>query len=440
MVEIVLTDDAPATVEAEEDRWLEAAANTILLLDHYHHLSEQDRDRFWDFWRRNASEKKLKLILTTRPESLGELLGSLKKYSLSADNVELKPLDSEESREYIRCRSCAQAGTSLQLNSSQQKQLTQCRGNFKLLGDFIAQHQRGIRCVETLHTLPPRYRHKARFAWPVLLVAMAGLTIYFAAANQFWSLQGLTGQEETPGSDSAPIESIAALDNRARISNSARQTPDPAAVEMAEPSGSGHTSVKPLQVYSAPLSNSKSKSIPTPASTVTQTTTVAETSTSETSTTLTPTETPPAISAVPQQTPRQPSRNPQFPPDNLKQSDLSRLQQRQLVTSNWLAQADAAASTIQVMTVVRSEQSIQAIEKLLQKLEKTTGSLNSIGLYEFKRGPASMLGLLYGRYTDTATASREMKTLPEVLRSDRPMVRTVRGIRQDVGQSIDLGS
>jgi DamX protein len=102
---------------------------------------------------------------------------------------------------------------------------------------------------------------------------------------------------------------------------------------------------------------------------------------------------------------------------------------RLAATRIWLAATDPNAFTIQLMEAEHEPQLVRDLNELAKFVE-----INKVFLYRSGAGRKTSLSVLYGSYGDRHAAQEALEKLPPALRANRPFLRTVRGIRAELGQ------
>ena len=105
------------------------------------------------------------------------------------------------------------------------------------------------------------------------------------------------------------------------------------------------------------------------------------------------------------------------------------VEQRLAATRHWLASVDAGAFTIQLMETEHEPQLLLELNVLSKFIE-----INKVFLYRTEASRKVSLSVLYGSFSDRAAAQDALDKLPLSLKANRPFLRTVRGVRNDVGQ------
>ncbi len=103
------------------------------------------------------------------------------------------------------------------------------------------------------------------------------------------------------------------------------------------------------------------------------------------------------------------------------------LASRLAATSTWLASQNANTVTIQLMGASRDAQLKNDLELLSQQVE-----LDNIYVYRTKVNNLPFLTVLYGSFASRVEAMQALKKLPLELQKNRPQLRTIAGVLQEI--------
>jgi type II secretory pathway predicted ATPase ExeA/septal ring-binding cell division protein DamX len=104
------------------------------------------------------------------------------------------------------------------------------------------------------------------------------------------------------------------------------------------------------------------------------------------------------------------------------------LEQRLLATERWLAEADAGVFSIQLLGSTDQRMLKRYLNNLTNYIER-----DRIFVYRTVANQAPSITVLYGEFAARADAVRSLDGLPPELRVNRPYIRTVQGIRSELG-------
>jgi septal ring-binding cell division protein DamX len=104
------------------------------------------------------------------------------------------------------------------------------------------------------------------------------------------------------------------------------------------------------------------------------------------------------------------------------------LEQRLLATERWLAEANAGVFSIQLLGSTDQQMLKSYLNNLTNYIER-----DRIFVYRTVANQAPSMTVLYGEFVARADAIRSLDGLPPELRANRPYIRTVQGIRSELG-------
>lgn len=117
------------------------------------------------------------------------------------------------------------------------------------------------------------------------------------------------------------------------------------------------------------------------------------------------------------------------PPQSTNPQPAGILESRMQATQTWLGQQASGTVSIQLMIGDDPEQMRTQLESLARTVE-----LDNLYVYHTMVGGKPYISVLYGSFTDRASASKALEELPKPLRIYRPQLRTVGGINEEIKQ------
>lgn len=140
---------------------------------------------------------------------------------------------------------------------------------------------------------------------------------------------------------------------------------------------------------------------------------------------VTPPPAAPAQAAVEPAASNEPSKAESTPPPE----PANLMEKRVLATEAWLAQQAPSTVSIQLMGGDNPEQMLAQIENLSSQVE-----IDNIYVYRTNVNEKPYISVLYGTFSDRASASKVLNDLPKPLKTYRPQLRTVGGINEEIKQ------
>ncbi|GAO35885.1 general secretion pathway protein [Sulfuricella sp. T08] len=145
---------------------------------------------------------------------------------------------------------------------------------------------------------------------------------------------------------------------------------------------------------------------------------------------VTATDPQPAPAPVAQVNPA-PATNTAAAQQNAAPAPASLLQQRLDATLAWLANTDGGYYTVQLM--LTDSDAIAKLEQILGKISRETG-LGQIYVYPTSITAKHQFGITLGSFSTRNEAQASIEKLPRDYKTNRPMLRTVKGIRDEMAR------
>lgn len=108
---------------------------------------------------------------------------------------------------------------------------------------------------------------------------------------------------------------------------------------------------------------------------------------------------------------------------------LQLFEQRQVATTKWLKMSDPNTITLQILTSADINRVKKDLEALSHQVE-----VDNLFLYQKKQGSLTLTVFLYGAFKQRADAIAAMQALPAQLKNNRPQLRTLLGINNELEQ------
>ncbi len=361
--------------------------NLILVIDQFELARPELQQIVLKFWANEAEQKKLKLVIGTQQGNLPDLLEQSKRFQLQIDSVELTALKVDEQIEYLRSFCCPALRQKVEIPSELKKQLKLTNGLFSQLAAFRFQHETDILCQD--NPLSTRSNISKTFFY-----ALSGLLIVsFTVIAVF---QNINTDEFQTQDLITELKVVVPLKNQPEKPESkvVEILPAPAPAPEPEPEPE-FVKVNDDDDRSLLISQPRIQHI------------VEEKQVEEIS------------------IPEAPNPQPGF----------VFFQQRLQATKLWLSSAELKTASIQLMTVISDNNPQKSINIYLKKLQSKQIDLEMIKIFPLTKGGRQMYSVLYGEYADLNTAYLEIKRLPNILKANKPIPRTVKGINIEISGS-----
>lgn len=352
-------------------------AHTVLVLDQFEHALSEVQRRILTFWSTEAKHKGLKLVLCGTQQVVADLSALSKKISGNINSLELKPLSDKERAEYLAVQICKSSNSYPGFPRHIIKLIKQSNGLFSNLDSLCQQHSGSIDCQRKATT------SKTVFSFTGVIVALAllitAVVVFNLPDNRVSNViieQQTIQPAKLPGFEESKVAMQSAeivIENRV-VSDAQDQ------------SANNHE-----------VDSSQSEQLNTQAQTLTE--------------------------------------KPENKPQEMKtpsRQEHNVLQKRLLATEHWLADADDRSASIQVMTLSLGSDAVTSLKQYLVKIEQRGVNLENIFVYTAPKKDSHVYGVLYGKYSSRQQAIQQLNTLPEILKADKPIPRTVIGIKQEI--------
>ena len=103
-----------------------------------------------------------------------------------------------------------------------------------------------------------------------------------------------------------------------------------------------------------------------------------------------------------------------------------------MATRHWLATADNGSTSIQIMTIAYSDNPQQSLTRYLKRLESRQLDLDKVMIFPVNKRGEQMYGVLYGQFNSMRAAYAEIERLPAELKANKPIARTVKGVKDEI--------
>lgn len=342
----------------------------VLIVDQAENAPPKVLQQILKLWSAHASENDQKLILCGDRDMLPELVESAENFQLIINSVELKPLSLHGQIEYIRFRCCSGLRRYPVFTAQQKKMLKQSQGLFSQLDLMLLDN---IQCEER-----PTVSRRKFSAY--LFIGLSFLTVLVVTAYWYKPFYKLDD-------DAVDNQQLSLQEKTGKIESVKPNTPD--TVE-SEASNEVLLQSKPEQIGRDEMA---------------------------------------LESADPQHNKRLASRMVEK-----NETILSLFQQRLEATKTWLASSANSTASIQIMTFGLSADSEQSLNEYFNKLELNGVNLEQIMIFSYRKKDRRMMGVLYGVYSNRVIARSKIDQLPDILKVNNPIPRTVKGIKGEINK------
>jgi septal ring-binding cell division protein DamX len=113
-------------------------------------------------------------------------------------------------------------------------------------------------------------------------------------------------------------------------------------------------------------------------------------------------------------------------------SDAQRLQRDLQASLDWLSTRDDGIGTLQILLLSQSRFDSRAYYEHIDRLTSQGIDGSQLRILPTNTGNREVFSVVYGEYTSRSAAADARPGLPEVLRKDSPIVRSVGGLKEEI--------
>jgi hypothetical protein len=378
----------------------DASHHDIIIVDHFESASNKARHQIFQSWAIDGLDKKLNLIIAADSSQFDEVRQLAKQYQASVKSFKLKSFSWGEIEAFVSFYLFPKESSGrLSIPADIQKQFKNSRG---LVGKLIE-----IVSREGVSTAIKLDDKSATLKKPLFLVGVLSVILLVASF-----LYPLSDQQDEPPSQTAKND----------VTESPEIKPDqiPIVTEESEPEESIadqsvlETSEEPVE----PESNLAMLEQPVEP--------VLES------------EQDPAIISQDEDTvkqveliPEDDSESVAEPTENSDQR-LTRFQQELNNSLIWIENSDKKLGTIQIMSIGFDGFAENAYYDYLDKLIQQDIDVSRVRIYQTKIAGRVVYSVIFGEYENRREASKGIQLLPEALKANKPLPRTIGGIWDEI--------
>jgi septal ring-binding cell division protein DamX len=405
-----------------------AGEGELIIVDHFELASNKAQHALFQSWATDGKDKKLNLIIAAKSESFNEVRQLAQQNHIEIKSFQLLPSSREEVEAFISFLLFPDNPLRpLSFTSEISRQIKNCNGVIGNVTRVAAQQQDLI--TQKIESKPERKNG-------LVVGLVLGLLIIMALA--YWFLKPAVQQNlvdnsplDTSGVTLPEIEPVTVNSTKVDELTGSNATDElivsgPTIPEPVQQDDSIEQT-EPLQIDN-PISDQQSG---------TDTVDRVQLSQMPPETDDNPVQDLPAsIEAEVEQTDQLVSDAPVKGYDALLLESANRhsasFQQDLKNTLNWLMQIDKDRATIQIMSLGLSEFTDDNYYKSLDKMKKQGVDVSLIKIYPTRIKDRVLYGVIYGDYDNREEAREQIQQLPEGVKSNSPVTRTMNGIWKDI--------
>jgi len=392
-----------------------AREGQLIIADHFELATNKARHALFQSWATDGKDKKLNMIIAASTDSFNEVRQLAQQHQLEVKSFQLLPYHTAEIEAFLGFYLFPENPLkNLSIPAEVSKQITNCKGVIGQVAEVAVQQRNRI-----TQQLESETRSNGKLVVAVVLSLLLLITVVYGYLKP-------TGQKEI------------ALDRQSEMSEAAASEKEQ--VVAIEPEIVGPTSSNDLaeSIIDTPLNQEpvQHEVIAEPSETL-QPANPVEVESPDLSAPETDAE--PGQQSVPaavEQTEQVAEENQvKGVEDSLLESTGKysvRFQQELENTLNWIRDIDKNRSTIQIMTLGFGDFTDGAYYEYLEELKTLEIDISLIKIYQTRHNGSVIFGVIYGEYDDRIEAVEQILQLPEKLKANRPIPRTMGGIWNDI--------
>ncbi|MFA9420915.1 MAG: SPOR domain-containing protein [Gammaproteobacteria bacterium] len=371
----------------------------LIIADHFELASNKARHALFQSWVTDGIDKKLNLIIAASTDSFNEVRQFAQQHQLEVKSFQLLPYNAAEIEAFLGFYLFPDNPLKpLLIPAGVSKQIKNCRGVIGEVAEVATQQENKITQNLKLET-----KSNSRIVVGIML------TLLLVAAVAYGFLKPEGQKEIVTAIEPEIVESISSNDVVESIVDSPENLEPVHKAVIAEPSETPQPAI-PVEVESvnqlAPDTDAEPDQL--------------------------------YVSAKAEQ-PEQPALDTRIKgvEESLLESTGSyslRFQQELGDTLSWIRQIDKNRSTIQIMSLGFGDSTDVTYHRYLEKLKKLDIDIAQIKIYPTRRNGSILFGVIYGEYDDRTEAVEQIRQLPEELKANRPIPRTMGGIWNDINR------
>lgn len=368
---------------------------TTLILDQFDSAISEVKTRVFRFMEEQGNHKQIKLIICSSCDNLNDLSEFSKRFQVDVSSVELKCLSYKEQVAYLESIYCTGLRMQLKRNLNLKKILKPSQGLFSNLVALPLEHP-SLKCEPGTSLEGPLFS----FKWAISFLIMVGLLFLVinngggGILNKFYSdFNNEPEQEKVSAELSSPQNGVNTQGVLVEITEAELIKNDRDAIHVTQ---GNETKSKTLHSKTDQIFEElkkETKSTPVAAETAIDSGQLLEVRQVKT---------------------------------------VSPIQQRIDETQKWLSLATDHQATIQIMSLAQTNDSENSLNSYLANLKNLAIDTSRIFIYSSIKKNKKMIGVLYGSYQNREKAITNIVNLPDILKANKPIPRTVKGIKDEI--------
>ena len=417
-----------------------AENNAIIILDHFDQATNKGRHSVFREWSVDAIDKQLNFIVACRDDGFNEFRQLSQQYHVSVQSFQLLPFNQDEIQAFLAFYLFDNNPlANLSIASPLRKQLKKTNGVVGQVIELAEREKAGIQEGNPSSTV--REERKAGYL-------LAALIVCGAVGVGLWFLGNWSGHQ--PIESQAPVVEIPEVVQPALPESAAIVEPEaePGPVSetvsetVVEPEPESETTEVPKVVEVAEVRPSADTELPEPQVVADEPAPVAESEGQTESIEIAEDNqvendgqasiAPGQIAAVNESDAEAANVEPASSTrPNINSPEFEAALSESL---SWIESNEGSLGTIQIMSIGFNQFSTRNYFRYLDSLRDKGVDVTQIRVFRTKAGDNEVYTIIYGQYADRRVAFRSIEGLPEELRANAPIPRTLAGILGEIDQ------
>lgn len=387
---------------------LEALENhSVLILDHFENASSDVKNNILHFMTGKGSKAQIKLILAVNNHGLSEFKKISHDYQFEISSVELMGLTRQEQLAYLDSSCCKESGKTLQVTSALKKILKRSCGTFSKLDGIPKQYDHLLVFIQPPSLETYRLPVKYLIAISTLLIVITIVLLEDESDSQL-KLSKVDSSVPEKRQVYAPELSKQLevsthninkelkvrsdiLEPGTRQSDEVPVTYQPVKLSLSQPDLKVSKLGESASLEGKNLNNEAEGSVNS-----------GETHKTE---------------------------------NALYKSVNEPFEERVRATLNWLNKAEDQQASIQIMSILDSNTAGDSLNSYLVNLKNNAVDINKVMIFSSIKRNRKIYGVLFGMYKNREQAVNQMSELPVILKANKPIPRTVKGIKKEINHN-----
>ena len=370
-----------------------AESGDVIFIDHFEDSTNKAQHQLFQSWSIDGRDRKLNFIVAADSSSFDLFRQLARQFRVEARSFQLMPLDRAESEAYLRTTLFPdEPFGKLIIPRSLKKQLRACKGIFSRLVTLKERNAAGIEIDRNVG-------EKSSLV-PVLIITLL-VSVLALAGYLVYSTEMQEVRQPKENISKSTIDTL----------------PDESEKEISSESAEEQQTTQPSQADGQLTDEESFVEAPE---------TIAKGLEAEAS----------DIVEEPVQTPQQETLSQiesEKPGTEIDRKD-DWFQTMLDDSLRWIEDGESQRGTIQIMSIGFDQDALTAFKNYLETLQAGNIDVSQLHIFKTIANDKTIYSIVYGEYPSWSEAGLKVKTLPEILRADKPIPRTTGSISREIAR------